>query len=99
MISSNGRTNRRNSLAGARIRPEIECAALYATRTLVHLLTVPRNHMQNRGVTLSILAAFVFAVACGSDDTPTGTAAVVSLSITPATATILTAATTPLTVV
>jgi hypothetical protein len=52
--------------------------------------------MRNRGIALTIMAAAIVAVACGSDDTPTGTAAVVSVSVASPTAPILVGATTTL---
>ena len=53
--------------------------------------------MRNRGIALTIMAAAIFAVACGSDDTPTGTAAVVSVTVSTPPAAILVGATTTLT--
>jgi CHRD domain-containing protein/Big-like domain-containing protein len=53
--------------------------------------------MRNRGIALTIMAAAIFAVACGSDDTPTGTAAVVSVTVSQPPAAILVGATTTLT--
>jgi hypothetical protein len=45
--------------------------------------------MRNRGIALTIMAAAIFAVACGSDNAPTGTAAVVSVTVSQPTANIL----------
>jgi len=53
--------------------------------------------MRNRGIALTIMAAAIFAVACGDDDTPTGTAAVVSVTVSQPPAAILVGATTTLT--
>jgi hypothetical protein len=53
--------------------------------------------MRNRGITLSIMAAIIAVTACGSDDSPTGTAAVVSVSVGAPTGPILVGATTTLT--
>jgi uncharacterized protein YjdB len=52
--------------------------------------------MRNRGIALTIMAAAIFAVACGDDDTPTGTAAVVSVTVSQPTGPILVGATTTL---
>ena len=52
--------------------------------------------MRNRGIALTIMAAAIFAVACGSDDTPTGTAAVVSVTVSQPTGNILVGNTTTL---
>jgi len=38
--------------------------------------------MRHRGITLILIAAAVTAIACGDDDSPTGTAAVTSVSVT-----------------
>jgi len=53
--------------------------------------------MRNRGIALTIMAAAIFAVACGDDDSPTGTAAVVSVTVSQPTAAIFVGATTTLT--
>ena len=54
--------------------------------------------MRNRGIALTIMAAAIFAVACGGDDEPpTGTAAVVSVTVSQPTGAILVGATTTLT--
>ena len=53
--------------------------------------------MRNRGIALTIMAAAIFAVACGDDDSPTGTAAVVSVTVSQPAAAILVGGTTTLT--
>ena len=53
--------------------------------------------MRNRGIALTIMTAAIFAVACGDDKTLTGTAAVVSVTVSQPTGPILVGATTTLT--
>ena len=53
--------------------------------------------MRNRGIALTLMAAAVVAVACGSDDTPTGTAAVVAVTVSAPNAAIFVGATSQLT--
>jgi trimeric autotransporter adhesin len=54
--------------------------------------------IRHRGVALTIMAAAIFAVACGSDDEPlTGTAAVVGITVSQPTGNVFVGATTTLT--
>jgi len=53
--------------------------------------------MRNRGIALIMMAAAIVAVACGGDDTPTGTAAVVAVTVSAPSAAIFVGATSQLT--
>jgi len=53
--------------------------------------------MRHRGIALTIMATAIFAVACGDDDSPTGTASVVSVTVSQPTGNLLVGNTTTLT--
>lgn len=53
--------------------------------------------MRNRGIALTMMAAVSVAIACGSDDTPTGTAAVVGVTLSTPSAAVFVGATSQLT--